>query len=91
MSSMDRPVTRSVYVAVLKKDLPSPLAPESDDEKPKEPEKAEAAKPGAGKPAAGEAKDKDKGKETAAAPEKVVIDLDGIGQRILALPVPAKN
>jgi len=30
MSSMDRPVTRSVYVAVLRKDLPSPLAPESD-------------------------------------------------------------
>ena len=42
MSSMDRPVTRSVYVAVLRKDLPSPLAPESDEEKPKEPEKAEA-------------------------------------------------
>jgi tricorn protease len=83
MSSMDRPVTRSVYVAVLKKDLPSPLAPESDEEKPKEPEKAEAPKAGA--------KDKDKGKEPAKEPEKVVIDLDGIGQRILALPVPAKN
>ncbi len=47
MQSMDRPVTRSVYVAVLRKDLPSPLAPESDEEKPKEPEKAETAKPGA--------------------------------------------
>ena len=91
MSSMDRPVTRSVYVAVLKKDLPSPLAPESDDEKPKEPEKADTTKAGAGKPAAGEAKEKDKAKETPAEPEKVVIDLDGIGQRILALPVPVKN
>ena len=89
MSSMDRPVTRSAYVTVLKKDLPSPLAPESDDEKPKEPEKAEAPKAGAGKPAAGEAKDK--AKDTPKEPEKVVIDLDGIGQRILALPVPAKN
>ena len=91
MTSMDRPVTRSVYVAVLKKDLPSPLAPESDDEKPKEPEKADPAKAGPAKPATGEAKDKDKDKEAAKEPERVVIDLDGIGQRILALPVPAKN
>ena len=91
MTSMDRPVTRSVYVAVLKKDLPSPLAPESDDEKPKEPEKADKAKAGTAKAATGEAKDKDKDKEAAKEPEKVVIDLDGIGQRILALPVPAKN
>jgi tricorn protease len=33
MSSFDRPVTRSAYVVVLRKDLPSPLAPESDEEK----------------------------------------------------------
>ena len=91
MTSMDRPVTRSVYVAVLKKDLPSPLAPESDDEKPKEPEKAEAPKADAAKAGAGETKGKGQDKETAKEPEKVVIDLDGIGQRILALPVPAKN
>jgi tricorn protease len=91
MTSMDRPVTRSAYVAVLKKDLPSPLAPESDDEKPKEPEKADAPKADAKKAAGGEAKEKDKDKETPKEPEKVVIDLDGIGQRILALPVPAKN
>ncbi|MGZ5556048.1 MAG: S41 family peptidase, partial [Candidatus Aminicenantales bacterium] len=91
MTSMDRPVTRSVYVAVLKKDLPSPLAPESDDEKPKEPDKADTAKAGTAKPATGEAKDKDKDKEAAKEPEMVVIDLEGIGQRILALPVPAKN
>ncbi|MGE5740443.1 MAG: S41 family peptidase, partial [Candidatus Aminicenantes bacterium RBG_16_66_30] len=91
MSSMDRPVTRSVYVAVLKKDLPSPLAPESDDEKAKEPEKTDAPKAGQAKPAAGEEKDKGKGKEAAKEPEKVVIDLDGISQRILALPVPVKN
>jgi len=89
MSSMDRPVTRSVYITVLKKDLPSPLAPESDEEKAKEPEKAEAPKADAKKPA--ETKDKDKDKETAKEPEKVVIELDGIGQRILALPIPAKN
>ncbi len=34
MSSNTQQATRSVYVAVLRKDLPSPLAPESDEEKP---------------------------------------------------------
>ena len=33
MSSFGHDVTRSVYVVVLRKDLPSPLAPESDEEK----------------------------------------------------------
>ena len=46
MTSEAHPVTRSVYVAVLKKDLPSPIAPESDEEKP-----PEAKKDGAGPPA----------------------------------------
>lgn len=32
MTSLDHPVTRSVYVAVLRKDLPSPLPPQSSDE-----------------------------------------------------------
>jgi tricorn protease len=82
MSSMDRPVTRSAYVAVLRKDLPSPLAAESDEEKPKEEAKADKAKP-----ADKAGKDEDKAKE----PEKVTIDLEGIGQRILALPAEAKN
>ncbi|MGH9945443.1 MAG: PDZ domain-containing protein, partial [Pyrinomonadaceae bacterium] len=33
MSSFGRQVTRSVYLVVLRKDLPSPIAPESDEEK----------------------------------------------------------
>ncbi len=74
MSSMNRPVTRSVYVAVLRKDLASPLAPESDEEKP------EAAKK----------KDDDKGKDKKE-PAPVRIDFEGIGQRILAMPIPARN
>jgi tricorn protease len=48
MSAFDRTVTRSVYVAVLRKDLPSPLAPESDEEK-VEPEKKPDAPPAAKK------------------------------------------
>src|SRR5262249_29635854 len=39
MSSLDHPLSRSVYVAVLNKDDPSPLAPESDEEKIKEAKK----------------------------------------------------
>lgn len=70
MSSMDRPVTRSVYLAVLANDLPSPLAPESDEEKP-------------------EAKDNETPKKDA--PVNVKIDLDNISQRILALPIPARD
>ncbi|HWA82937.1 MAG TPA: PDZ domain-containing protein, partial [Fimbriimonadaceae bacterium] len=60
----------SVYVVVLRNDLPSPLEPESDEEK-----VAPPASPKAGPPA----------------PEPFRIDLDGIGHRILALPIPAQN
>jgi tricorn protease len=75
MSGINRPVSRGVYVAVLRKDLPSPLAPESDEEKP-----APAPPPPAGAvpPAP-------------PAPPAVTIDTEGIGQRILTLPIPQKN
>jgi tricorn protease len=65
---------------VLRRDLPSPLAPESDDEKaPPDPKTAADAKPaGDGKPA-GDAKP--------ASPAADRVDLEGIGQRIIALPV----
>ncbi|MCU1292404.1 MAG: protease, partial [Bryobacterales bacterium] len=76
MTSIGRPVTSAVYVLVLQKDLPSPLEPQSDDEK------ADAAD---AKPA-----DKDKDKEKKPVPE-TRIDFDGISQRILTVPVPEKN
>jgi tricorn protease len=95
MSSLERPQSRSVYVTVLRKEDPSPLAPESDEEKIKE-EKAAAQKTAAavkaGTPpdkAARQAKE-----ETAAQKEEPVvvrIDMDNIGQRVLALPIPARN
>lgn len=55
MSSFFRPVTYSAYVVVLRKDLPSPIAPESDDEKITE-EKGAAEKPAPPKPAKVEVK-----------------------------------
>ena len=85
MSSYPHRPTRSVYVSVLRKDLPSPLAPESDEEKAGEEKKEDKKdeKPGEGK---GGDKPADK-KE----PPKVAIDFDNISQRILALPIPARN
>ena len=69
MGSFPFPTNRSVYVMVLTKDQPSPLAPESDEEK---------------------AKDEPKPEEKKGAPA-VQIDPEGLSQRVLALPLPARN
>jgi tricorn protease len=76
MSVLNRPVTRAAYVVVLNKDDPSPLAPESDDEK----EKKEAEKK--------EEKDK---KDAPKEVPKVKVDIEDLDQRTLALPLPPKN
>jgi len=73
MSGYPHRPTRSVYVAVLRKDLPSPLTPESDEEKIAEDKPAE------------------KKAEDPKTPPAVNIDFDRISQRILALPIPARN
>ncbi|HJU43414.1 MAG TPA: PDZ domain-containing protein [Vicinamibacterales bacterium] len=70
-STADNRRTRNVYLVVLRNDLPSPLARESDDEKPAA-DKKPAAEP---KPAAD------------AAAEPVRIDFEGIEYRILDLPI----
>ena len=86
-----RPVTRSVYLAVLAKDLPSPLAPESDDEKSADEKKSETEPRASASGQKDEAK-KDEAKKEEAKPKVVVkIDFDNIGQRILALPLPARR
>ena len=77
MSSLSRPVTRSVYAVVLKKGDPSPVAPESDEEKPTDKSKDD--------------KEKNKEKDHDNKPVSVQIDLDNIGQRIISLPIPARN
>jgi tricorn protease len=91
MSSMDRPVTRSVYAAVLRKDLPSLLAPESDEEKGKEPEKADKADKKEKTEDKKSADKKPDAKSEEKAVEKIGIDFEAIGQRILALPIPPRN
>jgi tricorn protease len=87
MSSFNRPVTRSVYVAVLGKDLPSPLAPESDEEKGEE---RQTPQPAAGSHATTAEKPAEKGKEKKE-PAPVRIDFENLDQRVLALPIPARN
>jgi tricorn protease len=75
-----RQVTANVYLAVLSKSEASPLAPESDEEKKEEPKKDDAKKD--------DAKKDDKDKDKSAEKVEVKVDLEKIGQRILALPMP---
>src|SRR5215813_421181 len=104
MSSYPHRPTRSVYATVLKKTDPSPLAPESDEEKvaeEKPSEKKDGATEGQGdgekKPADQEGEKKTDATQAAAKPgdkkepPKVTIDFDNISQRILALPPPNRN
>lgn len=76
MHSFDRPISTSVYIVVLRKDLPSPLAPESDEE-------------GAAKPETPKADSE--AKKGSPPPPDVKIDFEKISQRILGLPLPARN
>jgi tricorn protease len=92
VGSAVRPVTRSVYLAVLGKDQPSPFAPESDEEKETDGPKPDAA-PGAPAP---ETPPADVPRPPAARPgapktPDVKIDFDNIGQRILAMPLPPRR
>ena len=88
LSSFQHPVLRHIYAAVLKKGDPSPVEPQSDEEKVADEKKDAAGDKG---------KEEDKSKEGEKGKEgdkkkdegvKVVIDLDGIGQRIVSLPIP---
>ncbi len=83
MSITDMNMNRSIYMAVLRKDIPSPLAKESDEEEGTE-KKDKGEK---GKEKGKKGKDKDE-KDSKEKKEPFSIDFDGIDCRILALPVP---
>jgi tricorn protease len=76
MSSLDRPVRRAIYLAVLSADEPSPLLPETDDEKPVP---AETPKP------------PPTPTPTPATTRSIRIEPAGIGQRIISVNVPARD
>jgi tricorn protease len=88
MSSVARSVRRNVYLMVLRTDDASPLAPESDEEKPAADKKDDKS---AGKPEQAQPDKKEDKKDEAAKKADVRIDFDGLSQRILALPVPARD
>jgi tricorn protease len=75
MTSDEHRVTRNVYAAALATDTGSPIAPESDEEKPSE--------------SGANAWDDKKPADQLVKP--VRIDLDGLQQRIVALPIPGRN
>lgn len=92
MTTFDHPVTRSLYAIVLRKDLPSPMAPESDEEEAKADSAAEsAARAAAGDVRGAEAAAPDKSDSTTAPPEPVRIDFDAIDQRTVALPADPRS
>jgi len=74
MSSLERPVRRAIYLAVLNANEPSPLLPETGDEPPPKPTTPPAAPPTP---------------PPAPAPVTVRIDVNGISQRVIAVNVPA--
>jgi tricorn protease len=95
MANADMRATQSIYLTVLAKGVASPLARESDEEgakKPQEPKEEERR----GLPSGGDKSDeqeKDTGAATGTAatgrakpPLAVKIDVEGLSQRILAMP-----
>jgi tricorn protease len=96
LSSLDRAQTAAAYVVVLAKDSVSPVPPESDDEKIKDEAKkddkkdADTDKKDESRKD-GDKKDGDKDKKEAEKPVEVKVDLEKIGDRILALPIPSRN
>ncbi len=105
LSSLDRAQTTAPYVVVLAADGASPVPPQSDDEKIKDDTKKDADKKDADKKDAdkkdtdkkdtdkkdADKKDTDKDKKDADKPVVVKVDLEKIGDRILSLPIPARN
>src|SRR5437870_9897227 len=77
MSSIDRPVRRAIYLAVLSASEPSPLLPETGDEPPRPAPREDRAEP-APQPT-----------PTAPRTVNVRIDFERIGQRIISVNIPA--
>jgi tricorn protease len=87
MSSYERPVNRNLYVTVLRKDDPSPLAPESDEET-RSDEPTVTSDDTADATGAEPDADSKQSVEPLPTVDPVQIDLEGLGQRIVALPLP---
>ncbi len=85
MSSQEKPLRKAIYAAVLAADGHSPLAPKTGDEDPKSKMEADHAASGA----------KEAAKKKASADESPIkptrIDLVGLSQRFVPIPVAERN
>jgi len=100
LQNEDNRVTRTIWLTVLRKDLPSPLIKESDEEKgaaaPKEPEPPSAAQdkkepPKDEKPAVDPVTGRDDPKVKLKPVAPMRIDFDGISTRMVDIPLPASE
>ena len=101
MSNADMEMSNALYLAVLAKGTASPLARESDEEPEQEPdeeddeddeddEDEENEEAGEDEQEVGEVEEADEDEDSAEDDEETTIDFDGISQRIVALPLPAR-
>jgi len=80
MSSADMEMSRNLYLVILQKDVSSPLAKESDEEEGADEDESED-----------ENGDDEEKKDDDDNDEPMTIDFDGMGERILTIPVDAGN
>jgi len=93
LSSADMRMTNSIYLATLRKDIQSPFAKESDEEKGIE-EKSENEKPEAAPPVKNTGRSSSKSAAKTPETEKInilKIDTDGLQERIVSVPVSSGN
>jgi len=91
MSSYDPDVTRSLYCLILSKDEPSPLLPESDEEKAEKEEKENDDENKDEKNGNDKNKSKEKEEEEEKEETTVNIDKEGLAARTIALNMPNRN
>jgi tricorn protease len=92
--SIFRDVTSTVYLAVLDRTEPTPFFPQSDEEKPEDKSKKpteEAGKTAEVNSGKEDIQPADKSEKKTEKASSVKIDLEGILQRILAVPIPARR
>jgi tricorn protease len=95
LSSDNHPVSSTAYIMVLSKDEPSPLFPQSDDEKaqPDTPPSKDSASVQGDDDSVTKKAEAEDAKAAKSKPKNVVVkvDFENIGQRILALPLPPSH
>ncbi len=91
MTAYDHPVTRALYLALLKAGEPSPFLPRSDEEKAVSKDSAAAGGGGSGRGGASPGGSANQAGPAPKVPD-VVIDFEGMARRIVDAPgLPARN